>query len=103
MADDLVEQCSKLSLLNEESHVIELDDNGGYRSDEKLSLRLVGRILTEKPLNFDAVKRMLLHIWSLREGVIIRIWAQICFFWLGCITSLLGGDLRKGYALSRNR
>lgn len=32
----------------------------------------MGRVLTTKPLNFDAVKRTLLHIWSLKEGVVIR-------------------------------
>lgn len=72
MADDLVEQCSKLHLVNKEDDVVDLDSGFEDERDSKLSLRLVGKVLTEKPLKFDAVKRTLLHIWSLKEGVVIR-------------------------------
>lgn len=36
-------------------------------------MRLVGRVLEDKPLNFDAVKRTFLHVWNLKDGVIIRL------------------------------
>lgn len=72
MADKLVEQCSKLQIENSENDIVDLDDGVDDAVDEKLSLRLVGRIFTEKPLNYDAVKRTLTHIWSLKNGVIIR-------------------------------
>lgn len=38
MADEIVEHCSKLSLLNEEEDVVELDDTEAKEQDEKLSL-----------------------------------------------------------------
>ncbi|CAO2838528.1 unnamed protein product [Amaranthus hypochondriacus] len=71
MADDLVEQCSKLALLNEEDDVVVLDGNSDESHDKKISLRFIGRVLTEKPLNFDAFKRTMHHVWSLKEGVLI--------------------------------
>ncbi|CAO2822706.1 unnamed protein product [Amaranthus hypochondriacus] len=72
MADSLVERCSKLTIVNEEEDVVEIGDSLDESHDEKLSLRLIGRVLTEKPLNFDAFKRMMLHVWCLKDGVVIR-------------------------------
>ena len=72
MTADLIEQCSKLTLFNEEEDVLELEDNLDEQQEAKLSLLLVGCLLSEKPLNFDALKRTLLHVWSLKEGVVIR-------------------------------
>ncbi|CAO2835426.1 unnamed protein product [Amaranthus hypochondriacus] len=72
MADDLVERCSKLTIINEEEDIVVLEENKDDKQDEKISLRLIGRVLTEKPLNFDAFKRTMLHVWSLKEGVVIR-------------------------------
>lgn len=54
-----------------EKDIVDLDESFEDPQNEKLSLRLVGRILTEKAQNFDAVKRMLQHIWSLKNGIII--------------------------------
>lgn len=72
MADDLVEQCSKLYISSSEDDVVDLDTGFDDSQDEKLSLCLVGRIFTNKSLNFNVVKRTLIHVWSLKEGVIIR-------------------------------
>lgn len=72
MAEDLVEQCSKLVITNGEDDIVDLDTSNDEHHVPKLSLQLVGRILTSKPLNFDAVRRTLLHIWSLKKGVVIR-------------------------------
>lgn len=72
MADDLVEQCSKLNIVNEEEDILELEDGCDEQQDAKISLRLVGRLLSEKPLNFEALKRTMLQVWSLKEGVFIR-------------------------------
>lgn len=73
MADSIVEQCSKLNLVsNSEEEVIDMQDAPDEGQEEIISLRLVGRLLTEKSLNFDALKRTMLHVWSLKEGVVIR-------------------------------
>lgn len=71
IADELVKHCSKLKISNDEEVAIDLAAGFEDSVDDKISLRLVGRILTEKALNFDAVKRTLLHIWSLKNGVVI--------------------------------
>lgn len=72
MAEDLVEQCSKLAFMNTEDDVIGFGHSTEDAPDDKLSLRLVRRVLTSNPLNFDVVHRTLLHIWSLKDGVLIR-------------------------------
>lgn len=72
MADDLVERCSQLALTSTEEDIIDFGGDTDEAVDEKLDLRLVGRVLTTKPLNFDVVRRTLTHIWSLKEGVVIR-------------------------------
>lgn len=72
MAEDLVEKCAKLNIIPKEDDIVDLGDGFEEDQDDKLSLRLVGRVLTDKPLNFEAVKRTFLHVWNLKEGVIIR-------------------------------
>lgn len=72
MAEDIVERCSKLALTNTEDDVIDFGDSTEEGMDEKLSMRLIGRVLTAKPLIFDAVRRTLLQIWSIKDGVVIR-------------------------------
>lgn len=51
---------------------MDLDDSLDENQDAKLSLRLVGRLVSDKTLTFDALKRTMLHVWSLKDGVIIR-------------------------------
>lgn len=72
MAEDLVEKCSRLNIILAEDGIIDLGDDFVEKQDEKLALRLVGRILTDKFMNFEAVKRTLLHVWNIKNGVIIR-------------------------------
>lgn len=79
MAEDLVEHCSKLSIVNDAEDVIDLDEGKDDTQDDKLSLRLIGRVLIEKPLNFDAFKRTMLHVWCLKDGVLIRALGQNSF------------------------
>lgn len=74
MADSLIEQCSKLNIDNTgEEDVIDLVSVEEEELDDKLELRLVGRLLSEKPVNFEALKRTMTQVWSLREGVVIRV------------------------------
>lgn len=72
MADEFIEKCSRLNIIPKEDDIIDLGDSVDARQDDKLSLRLVGRILTDKPPNFEAMKRTLLHVWNLKDDVIIR-------------------------------
>ena len=72
MVEELVERCSKLNIVTGKEDVVDLGEGFEDNNDEKLSLRLVGRVLTDKPLNFDAVKCTFLQVWNLKDGVIIR-------------------------------
>ena len=68
----MIDQCSKLQIVKDEDDVVDLGEDFDEDIDNKLALQLVGRIVTEKPLNFEAVKRTLLHVWNLKNGVVIR-------------------------------
>ncbi|KAL2927600.1 30S ribosomal protein S4 chloroplastic [Bienertia sinuspersici] len=72
MADDLVEQCLRLRMLEEEEDVVDLREIQGDTTNEKLTLTLVGRLLTCKPYNFEAMQRTLKHVWMLSKGAIFR-------------------------------
>lgn len=52
MVNDLVEQCSKLALTSKEKHVIDVGDDADDVLDDKLSLRMVGRVVTTKTFEF---------------------------------------------------
>ncbi|CAO2823526.1 unnamed protein product [Amaranthus hypochondriacus] len=80
MAEELVIQCSRLHIAYKEDDVVDLGAVADEGGDGKLSLRLVGWVVTERPLNFDAVKRTLLHVWNLKEGVVIRSMGINLFF-----------------------
>lgn len=75
MADLLLEEWEKFNLTEEESRVIGGDYEGVDDEDSKvqISLMVVGKLLTGKPFNFDALKRTLTSIWSLKEGVAARL------------------------------
>ena len=68
----MIEKCSKLYIIPKEDDIVDLGKDFDDGQDEKLSLRLVRHILTDKPQNFESVKRTFLHVWNLKEGVIIR-------------------------------
>lgn len=62
MADDLVEQYSQLALTSMEEDIIDFGSETDDGVDDKFALRLVGRVLTTKLLNFDVVRRTLTHL-----------------------------------------
>lgn len=74
MAETLLDDWEKFKLTEDESRVVGVDCEGVDDDDQKiqLSLTLVGKLLTGKPYNFEALKRTLTSIWSVKEGVAIR-------------------------------
>uniref|UniRef100_A0A803MD70 DUF4283 domain-containing protein n=1 Tax=Chenopodium quinoa TaxID=63459 RepID=A0A803MD70_CHEQI len=74
MAEELVKDWEKLKLTEEENTV--LRDNNGDGEDEnaqtRLQLYLVGKMLTKKPYNIEAMKRVLKKLWRLSGNVAIR-------------------------------
>lgn len=58
-----------VSLNNVLVYVLSTTIEGSY--SDKLGLRLVTKLLTEKPINIDALKRNMNHIWSLNPWILI--------------------------------
>ncbi|CAO2827382.1 unnamed protein product [Amaranthus hypochondriacus] len=86
MADEIVDKCAQLQLVNNDDDVVDLSAGREEKSDETSSLRVVGKLLTEKPINFDALKRTMTNVWNLQDGVIIRaidanVFVFQCFHW----------------------
>ena len=71
MVADIIEQCSRLKIVNEEDDITDFEDKEDEASNAKLSLHLVGKLLTTKPFNSEALKHTL-QVQSLQEGVVIR-------------------------------
>ncbi|KAL2920761.1 hypothetical protein RDABS01_012252 [Bienertia sinuspersici] len=74
MADDLANDWSKLKITEEEDVVIGGDDENinDKDSDTQISLLLVGKLLTQKPFNFEAMKRTLTNVWRVRDNIAIH-------------------------------
>uniref|UniRef100_A0A803LAB8 Reverse transcriptase zinc-binding domain-containing protein n=1 Tax=Chenopodium quinoa TaxID=63459 RepID=A0A803LAB8_CHEQI len=74
MADDLLNDFEKFKLTEEESKVIgenanSVDDDG---TKNQIALSLVGKLLTTKPFNVEAMKHTLTSVWKLQGNVIIK-------------------------------
>lgn len=72
MADEIADKCAQLQLQNKEEDVVDLSNAVECVLDEKTGLRVMGKLLTKKPINSDALKITMMNIWNLKEGVIIR-------------------------------
>lgn len=72
--DKLLEDWKKLQLTEEETKVLggDFEDVNDESMKAQVSLSLIGKILTGRPFNFEALKRTLTSIWRLREGVAVR-------------------------------
>uniref|UniRef100_A0A803KRS5 DUF4283 domain-containing protein n=1 Tax=Chenopodium quinoa TaxID=63459 RepID=A0A803KRS5_CHEQI len=74
MAEDLLSDFEKIKLNEEESKVIgdqsvELEDEG---TKNQIALSMVGKLLTSKPFNAEAMKRTLKSVWRLHDKVVIK-------------------------------
>lgn len=74
MDDDLVKDWGKLKLTEDENRVYgsnyDEDDDGASKT--RIALSLVGKLLTKKPFDVEAIKRVLKNIWRLLDNVAIR-------------------------------
>ncbi|KAL2941778.1 hypothetical protein RDABS01_030128 [Bienertia sinuspersici] len=74
MADDLANDLEKFRLTEEEEIVIgesdesNIDDN----TKSKIALMMMGKLLTDRPFNFEAMKRTLRSVWRLKDEVAVR-------------------------------
>ena len=71
MAEEIAQFVSKLKIDDEEDLVLDLDSINP-NVENKLSLVLFGRLLTERAYNVDAFKRTITGVWSPPHGLVIR-------------------------------
>ncbi|XP_021758507.1 uncharacterized protein LOC110723457 [Chenopodium quinoa] len=72
MAGEIIEKWSKLSITEEENEIAELGGSNDEEQNNKLALSLVGKLLTIRSYNFEALQNTLKQIWSLSHGVLFR-------------------------------
>ncbi|KAL2931371.1 Outer membrane protein assembly factor BamC [Bienertia sinuspersici] len=73
MADDRVKELEKFHLTKEDIVVGQnLHDLEETNMDGKITLMMVGKIVTNRPFNLEAMKRTLRNMWRVKEGVAIR-------------------------------
>lgn len=73
MADEIINKCLKLPIIEEEEDIIPLDDET-TREDMNTGLKvaIVGKVLFECPYSFEVFKKMINQIWSTSKYAIFR-------------------------------
>lgn len=79
IADSLIEQCSKLQIEDQEREVVDFGEIESSESNDRVSLMLVGKLLTDRPFYVEGFKRTMTHVWSLSSKVVIRVLAPNLF------------------------
>lgn len=72
MADEIASRVSSLRITEEEDKVVNFDDFESTNNNDDLELTLVGKVLTVRNYNFDALKRTLNQIWAIKTGALFR-------------------------------
>lgn len=72
MAEEISDFVSKLRIDDEEECVLDLKTLNAT-GDKKISLLLLGRILTERTYNVEAFKRTITTVWASIHGLVIRV------------------------------
>ena len=73
MAEEISEICSRLRIDDEEDVVLDLESLNPNPEQTKLSLLLLGRVLTDRNYNLDAFKRTITMVWAPVHGLVIRV------------------------------
>lgn len=73
MPEEITKICSQLRIDDEEETVLDLEELNPSGESEKVSLLLLGRLLTERSYNVEAFKRTMTNVWGLAHGVAIRV------------------------------
>lgn len=79
MAEELSLQCSRLKLTDEETSVVDLGENIPSDVDAKVSLMLVGRLVTDRSFNLEAFKRTISMAWGVSKRIVIKALAANLF------------------------
>lgn len=72
MADKLIDKVTNLKITAEEESVVVLEGVEEDSSDASRDLAMVGKVLSTRPFNFEALKRTLNQIWTITKGALFR-------------------------------
>ena len=70
MADEIIEKWSSLKITQAEDQIVSLDNDNSDIQQEAIALSIVGKVLTDRPYNFEAFKRTMNQIWAISKGAI---------------------------------
>ena len=71
MAEEIANSVSKLRIDDEEDQVLDIESLNP-NLENKVSLLLIGKLLTERSYNVDAFKRTITTVWAPKHGLVIR-------------------------------
>ncbi|TXG53536.1 hypothetical protein EZV62_018792 [Acer yangbiense] len=71
-SEDISRMCASLSLIEREGPIRKLGNNLKLAAIQRLSVSLVGKIITKKVVNREAFMRVIGRIWHVKEGVEIQ-------------------------------
>ena len=72
MAGELIEKCQRLRINDAEADVLDTGVLGDASNDEKVSLLLVGRVVTDRNFHVEAFKRTITQAWGVSKRLVIR-------------------------------
>ena len=72
MADEIILKVSEMKITAEEDKTIGFDDIPEIVCNKDFTLALVGKVVTVRSFNFDALKRTLNQVWAISKGAIFR-------------------------------
>ena len=64
MANEIVPKCADLRITDDESKVVSFDEVPNDNEDSGISLSLVGKVVTIRPYNFEAMKQTMNQIYG---------------------------------------
>uniref|UniRef100_A0A803L2P2 CCHC-type domain-containing protein n=1 Tax=Chenopodium quinoa TaxID=63459 RepID=A0A803L2P2_CHEQI len=72
MADDIADRWAQMSINEEESNIVDISEVSSTEQEARVSLLLIGKLLTDRGVNFEAFKRTMIQSWMMKGKVVIR-------------------------------
>lgn len=66
-------KCSNLTIEDDTDGIVELGDAPSTTVNDKVTLMLVGCLLTTRSINLDAFRHTMTQVWNLQGKVLIRV------------------------------
>ena len=72
MEDEIIARCSTLKITEEEDNIVELGAVPKNPTDNDFDMAIVGKVMTRRPYNFEALKRTMNQIWAISKHALFR-------------------------------